>query len=119
MGRVHGEYSDFINAEFDAYIVPTTDLNTNRFRLLEVDNRTVVPINTQIRILINAADVIHALTIPALGVKADAVPGRLNQTRFLANRAGLFYGQCSEICGTNHRFIPIVLERVTISTFLN
>ena len=113
------EYSDFIDIEFDAYMIPTTDLNKDRFRLLEVDNRTIVPINTQIRILINAADVIHSWTIPALGVKADAVPGRLNQTRFLTNRPGLFYGQCSEICGANHRFIPIVLERVTIHTFLN
>lgn len=92
------EYSDFLEVEFDSYIVPTADLETNGFRLLDVDNRTVLPINTQIRILINAADVIHSWTIPALGVKADAIPGRLNQTRFLINRPGLFYGQCSEIC---------------------
>jgi len=113
------EYSDFLEVEFDAYIVPTADLESNGFRLLDVDNRTVVPINSQIRILVNAADVIHSWTVPALGVKVDAVPGRLNQTRFLINRPGLFYGQCSEICGANHSFIPIVVERVNISTFLN
>lgn len=113
------EYSDFLEVEFDAYMVPTADLETNGFRLLDVDNRTVLPMNTQIRILINAADVIHSWTVPALGVKADAIPGRLNQTRFLINRPGLFYGQCSEICGANHRFMPIVVERVSISSFLD
>jgi len=113
------EYSDFINIEFDSYIVPTSDLETSRFRLLEVDNRTVLPMNTQIRIIITAADVIHSWTVPALGVKADAIPGRLNQTRFLISRPGLFYGQCSEICGANHRFMPIVIERVSTNSFLN
>lgn len=100
------EYSDFIDVEFDSYIVPTSDLEISRFRLLEVDNRTVLPMNTQIRVIITAADVIHSWTVPALGVKADAIPGRLNQTRFLISRPGLFYGQCSEICGANHRFMP-------------
>lgn len=113
------EYSDFIDVEFDSYIVPTSDLEMSRFRLLEVDNRTVLPINTQIRIIITAADVIHSWTVPALGVKADAIPGRLNQTRFLISRPGLFYGQCSEICGANHRFMPIVIERVSTNSFLN
>jgi len=113
------EYSDFINVEFDSYIIPSSDLDSSIFRLLEVDNRTVLPINTQIRIIITAADVIHSWTVPALGVKADAIPGRLNQTRFLISRPGLFYGQCSEICGANHRFIPIVIERVSTNSFLN
>lgn len=105
------EYSDFLNVEFDSYITPTNELTESGIRLLDVDNRTVVPINTQIRIIITAADVIHSWTVPSLGVKADAVPGRLNQCRFLVNRPGIFFGQCSEICGANHRFIPIIIER--------
>lgn len=113
------EYSDFIDIEFDSYIVPFSDIRSSGFRLLDVDNRTVLPINAQIRVLIRAADVIHSWTVPALGVKADAIPGRLNQVRFLINRPGLYYGQCSEICGANHRFMPIVIERVSADTFLS
>ena len=113
------EYSDFNQVEFDAYMVPSQDLPEGSFRLLEVDNRTVLPFNTQIRILITAADVLHSWTVPALGVKVDATPGRLNQTRFLTNRPGLFYGQCSEICGANHSFMPIVIERVPTPTFIS
>nr|QCX31793.1 cytochrome c oxidase subunit 2 [Upogebia affinis] len=113
------EYSDFLQVEFDSYMVPTTDLPQSGFRLLDVDNRTVLPMNTQVRVLITAADVIHSWTVPALGVKADAVPGRLNQVSFMINRPGLFYGQCSEICGANHSFMPIVLESVTTDSFLN
>lgn len=112
------EYSDFARVEFDSYIVPTDEIGSSGFRLLDVDNRTVLPINTQIRVLIRAADVIHSWTVPALGVKADAIPGRLNQVRFLIRRPGLFYGQCSEICGANHRFIPIVVESVSVDSFL-
>ena len=113
------EYSDFLHLEFDSYIIPSNDLDNSGFRLLDVDNRTVLPINAQIRIIIRAADVIHSWTIPALGIKADAIPGRLNQSRFLINRPGLFFGQCSEICGANHRFIPIVIESVSTDAFLN
>lgn len=113
------EYSDFLQVEFDSYILPTNELSENGFRLLDVDNRTILPINTQIRVLIRAADVIHSWTVPALGVKADAIPGRLNQISFLRNRPGLFYGQCSEICGANHSFIPIVVESVSVNSFLN
>lgn len=113
------EYSDFLHLEFDSYIVPSNELESAGFRLLDVDNRTVLPINTQIRVIIRAADVIHSWTVPALGVKADAIPGRLNQVRFLINRPGLFFGQCSEICGANHRFMPIVIERVSTDSFLN
>lgn len=112
------EYSDFFQLEFDSYMLPSSDLSTNGFRLLDVDNRAVLPFNTQIRVLVRAADVIHSWTVPALGVKADAVPGRLNQISFLMSRPGLFYGQCSEICGANHRFIPIVIERVSVKSFL-
>jgi len=111
------EYSDFINAEFDSYIVPAQEINTPR--LLETDNHTVIPIKTQIRNLITAADVLHSWTIPSLGVKVDAVPGRLNQINFFVNRPGTIYGQCSEICGANHRFIPITLESVNLKSFIN
>nr|YP_009400028.1 cytochrome c oxidase subunit II [Segonzacia mesatlantica]ARW69926.1 cytochrome c oxidase subunit II [Segonzacia mesatlantica] len=113
------EYSDFLHMEFDSYMIPTNELSPSEFRLLDVDNRTVLPMNTQIRIIISAADVIHSWTIPALGVKADAIPGRLNQVSFLINRPGLFYGQCSEICGANHSFMPIVIESVSTDSFLN
>merc|ERR1711909_179156 len=84
---------------------------------LKVDNRVVLPINTEVRVIITGADVIHSFTVPSLGVKADAVPGRLNQAKFIAQRAGLFFGQYSEICGANHSFIPIVLETVNSKTF--
>lgn len=112
------EYSDFNNIEFDSYIIPTNELNLENFRLLDVDNRVILPINSQIRILVTAADVIHSWTVPALGVKVDGTPGRLNQTNFLINRPGLFYGQCSEICGANHSFIPIVIERIPVNYFI-
>nr|YP_009512557.1 cytochrome c oxidase subunit II [Sicyonia lancifer]AXJ93111.1 cytochrome c oxidase subunit II [Sicyonia lancifer] len=113
------EYSDFLQVEFDSYMIPTNELSTDGFRLLDVDNRTVLPMGTQIRVLVSAADVIHSWTVPALGVKADAIPGRLNQVSFLMNRPGLFYGQCSEICGANHSFMPIVIESVSVNSFLN
>lgn len=112
------EYSDFTNIEFDSYIIPTNELSIDNFRLLDVDNRVILPINSQIRILVTAADVIHSWTVPALGVKVDGTPGRLNQTNFLINRPGLFYGQCSEICGANHSFIPIVIESIPVNYFI-
>nr|YP_010470977.1 cytochrome c oxidase subunit II [Allogalathea elegans]UVF62806.1 cytochrome c oxidase subunit II [Allogalathea elegans] len=113
------EYSDFMQVEFDSYMIPTNELSPSGFRLLDVDNRTILPMSTQIRVLITAADVIHSWTVPALGVKADAIPGRLNQVSFFLNRPGLFFGQCSEICGANHSFMPIVIESVSVDTFLN
>lgn len=113
------EYSDFANVEFDAYITPYDELSSGEFRLLEVDNRTVLPTNIEVRVLITAADVIHSWTVPALGVKVDAIPGRLNQTGFIIQRPGLYYGQCSEICGANHRFIPIAVEAVNNARFIN
>lgn len=112
------EYSDFLNLEFDSYIIPTNEISNEIFRLLDVDNRIVLPINSQIRILISAADVIHSWTVPALGVKVDGTPGRLNQSNFIINRPGLFFGQCSEICGANHSFIPIVIESVPHINFI-
>nr|YP_004778153.1 cytochrome c oxidase subunit II [Liriomyza sativae]ADO79007.1 cytochrome c oxidase subunit II [Liriomyza sativae] len=113
------EYSDFNNnMEFDSYMIPTNELKEDEFRLLDVDNRVVLPMNTQIRILVTAADVLHSWTVPALGVKVDGTPGRLNQTNFFINRPGLFYGQCSEICGANHSFMPIVIESVPSNIFI-
>nr|UOF70285.1 cytochrome c oxidase subunit II [Tropostreptus hamatus]UOF70337.1 cytochrome c oxidase subunit II [Tropostreptus hamatus]UOF70428.1 cytochrome c oxidase subunit II [Tropostreptus hamatus] len=113
------EYTDFNTIDFDSYMIPTETSSINGFRLLDVDNRTVLPMNAQIRMLITAADVLHSWTIPALGVKADAVPSRLNQVSFLITRPGLWYGQCSEICGANHSFMPIVLETVPMKYFIN
>ena len=119
------EYTDFwsirsnIQIEFDSYIIPQNELEINIFRLLDVDNRTIIPYKIHIRILISSADVLHAWTVPSLGVKADAIPGRLNQVKFIRQRPGIFFGQCSEICGANHRFIPIVMEIVNINYFLN
>lgn len=114
------EYSDFQNVEFDSFILKSTNRPYNNLiRLIDVDNRIIIPMNCQTRALVSAADVIHAWTIPALGVKVDAIPGRLNQLNFSISRPGLFYGQCSEICGANHRFIPIVIERTSSSIFIN
>jgi len=113
------EYSDFSNVEFDAYITPTELTSPSSFRLLEVDNRTIIPFNSQIRVIVASADVLHSWTVPALGVKVDAVPGRLNQLAFLINRPGTWYGQCSEICGANHSFMPIVIEAITTNTFIS
>nr|YP_004564071.1 cytochrome c oxidase subunit II [Libelloides macaronius]CBW30521.1 cytochrome c oxidase subunit II [Libelloides macaronius] len=113
------EYSDFINMEFDSYMIPTNELPMNGFRLLDVDNRTMLPMNTQVRVLVTAADVLHSWTVPALGVKIDATPGRLNQTNFYINWPGLFFGQCSEICGANHSFMPIVIESIPMKNFIN
>nr|APX39762.1 cytochrome c oxidase subunit 2 [Lachnaia tristigma] len=112
------EYSDFKNVEFDSYMVPVNDMKSFNFRLLDVDNRAPVPFNTQVRIVISSADVIHSWTIPSLGVKIDATPGRLNQASFLISRPGLFFGQCSEICGANHSFMPIVLESISPTNFI-
>lgn len=112
------EYSDFSNIEFDSYIIPNNEILENSFRLLDVDNRIILPSNNQIRILVSAADVLHSWTIPSLGIKVDATPGRLNQTNFIINRTGLFFGQCSEICGANHSFIPIVIERIPSKYFI-
>nr|AAW71636.1 cytochrome oxidase subunit 2 [Heliconius ismenius]AJO66724.1 cytochrome oxidase subunit 2 [Heliconius ismenius] len=112
------EYSDFNNVEFDSYMIQS-DKNLDNFRLLDVDNRIILPMNNQIRILVTATDVIHSWTIPSLGVKIDANPGRLNQTSFFINRPGIYYGQCSEICGANHSFMPIVIESIPLKNFIN
>ncbi|YP_004222615.1 cytochrome c oxidase subunit II (mitochondrion) [Heterocephalus glaber] len=111
------EYTDYEELCFDSYMVPSTDLKPGELRLLEVDNRVVLPMKTPVRMLISSEDVLHSWAIPSLGLKTDAVPGRLNQTTLMSSRPGLFYGQCSEICGSNHSFMPIVIEMVPLKTF--
>lgn len=113
------EYSDFKKIDFDSYIKSINDLTTNEFRLLETDNYLCLPFNIQSRVLVTSLDVIHSWTIPCLGIKVDGTPGRINQGNILINCPGLFYGQCSEICGANHSFIPITLESVDLDLFLN
>nr|ACJ69419.1 cytochrome c oxidase subunit II [Diplonychus rusticus]UCU57414.1 cytochrome c oxidase subunit II [Appasus japonicus] len=113
------EYTDFTNTEFDSYMKPTNELELQDFRLLDVDNRMVLPMNTQIRLLVTATDVLHSWAMPSLGIKIDATPGRLNQGSITLLRPGLMFGQCSEICGANHSFMPIVVESVPMKTFIN
>jgi cytochrome c oxidase subunit II len=118
------QYPDFLNAdeefiEFDSYIVPESDLEEGALRMLEVDNRVILPELTHVRFIVTAADVIHSFACPALGIKCDAYPGRLNQVSVLINREGTFYGQCSEICGILHSSMPIVIEAVSIEKFLS
>lgn len=111
------EYSDFTNISFDSFIILIYNLEPSGFRLLDVDNRCVLPFNFKIRILTSSLDVIHSWTIPSLGIKIDSVPGRLNQSWIFIHRPGLYFGQCSEICGINHRFIPIVIEATNFINF--
>nr|YP_002970609.1 cytochrome c oxidase subunit II [Laccotrephes robustus]ACJ69523.1 cytochrome c oxidase subunit II [Laccotrephes robustus] len=112
------EYTDFSNVEFDSYMKPTMELQEEEFRLLDVDNRMVIPMNTQTRLLVTAADVLHSWAMPSIGIKIDATPGRLNQGNITLSRPGLMFGQCSEICGANHSFMPIVMESVPNNTFI-
>ena len=118
------EYTDFWRGDsqeglrFDSYMVPAEELQGGEFRLLETDNRPVLPFLRNIRVLVRSADVLHSWAVPSLRVKLDATPGRLNQTLLIRHRPGLAYGQCSEICGANHSFMPIRLEFVNIEDFL-
>nr|ABW71614.1 cytochrome oxidase subunit II [Allenia fusca]AEQ28309.1 cytochrome oxidase subunit II [Margarops fuscatus] len=113
------EYTDLKELTFDSYMVPTSDLPLGHFRLLEVDHRVIVPTEAKVRVIVTADDVLHSWAVPSLGVKTDAIPGRLNQTAFLAPRPGVYYGQCSEICGANHSFMPIVVESTPLASFEN
>ena len=117
------QYPDFLNednenVEFDSYIVPESDLEEGTLRMLEVDNRVILPESTYIRFIITSGDVIHSFSCNALGIKCDAYPGRLNQVSVFINREGIFYGQCSEICGILHSSMPIVIESVNLEKFL-
>jgi len=121
------EYSDYAHLfstkgiNFDSYLIDESALSADKaqLRLLEVDNRIVLPVETHIRVLITAADVLHSWCVPSFGVKVDACPGRLNQTTLFIKHTGVFYGQCSELCGTNHGFMPICVEAVSIPDYLN
>nr|YP_009513858.1 cytochrome coxidase subunit II [Pertusaria propinqua]AXH38249.1 cytochrome coxidase subunit II [Pertusaria propinqua] len=104
--------------EFDSYLVPESDLEDGALRMLEVDNRVILPELTHVRFIVTGADVIHSFACPALGIKCDAYPGRLSQVSVFVNRTGTFYGQCSEICGILHSSMPIVIESVSIDKFL-
>ena len=117
------QYPDFLNEsddfiEFDSYLIPELDLEFGTLRMLEVDNRVIIPELTHVRFMVTAGDVIHSFACPALGIKCDAYPGRLNQASIYINREGTFYGQCSEICGILHSSMPIVIESVSIEKFL-
>ena len=115
------EYSDYEEETlgFDSYMVPSSDLTLGGSRLLEVDNKLVLPILTHTRFLVTGADVLHSFAVPSLGLKIDAVPGRLNQTGVFIKRPGVFFGQCSEICGANHSFMPIVIKGVWVEEYLH
>ncbi len=118
------QYPDFLNSddefiEFDSYLIPESDLEDGALRMLEVDNRVIIPELTHVRFIVTGADVIHSLACPALGIKCDAYPGRLNQVSVMVNRQGVFYGQCSEICGILHSSMPIVIESVSIEKFVS
>ena len=111
------EYTDYEDLSFNSYIIPTSDLKPGELRLLEVDNQVVLPREITIRVLVSSEDVLHSWAVPSLGLKTDAIPGCLNQTTLISTRPGLYYGQCSEICGSNHSFMPIVLELVPLKYF--
>lgn len=118
------EYSDFVNddgesVEFDSYMIPDSDLEDGQLRLLDVDNRVVIPVDTHIRFVVTGRDVIHDFAVPSLALKIDCTPGRLNQTSVLVQREGVFYGQCSELCGVYHGFMPICVERVSLEKYLS
>jgi len=102
---------------FDSYLIDIEDLVFGSFRLLEVDNRTILPTQTHIKVLVTSTDVLHSWAIPSFGIKVDACPGRLSQTSLFLKREGTYYGQCSEICGVNHGFMPIVVRSVDSTTF--
>nr|AIZ58674.1 cytochrome c oxidase subunit II [Ornithodoros pavimentosus] len=112
------EYPDF-NLELNSFMIPQNEMNPSNFRLLDVDNRMVLPFNSNMRFLATSEDVIHSWTVPTLGFKMDAIPGRLNQVSSIANRPGIYFGQCSEICGANHSFMPIALEITSLKNFLH
>jgi len=118
------EYSDYVtqhgdSIEFDSYMIPESDLQQGQLRLLEVDNRLVLPVNTHIRVVVTSTDVLHCWAIPSFATKLDACPGRLNQTSLYIKREGTYYGQCSEICGINHGFMPIVVDAVSLNDYID
>lgn len=114
------EYSDYEESiNIDSFMIPTDELEMGQFRLLEVDNRILLPVDTRVRILVTAADVIHSFALPSLGIKIDCIPGRINQTSCLLDREGIFYGNCTELCGVNHSQMPFTVEGVTIDKYIS
>ncbi len=113
------EYPDNENINFMSYMIPDKEIDTSKgqMRLLSTDNVVVLPIDTDIQLLITAADVIHAVALPALGIKLDAIPGRMNETWVRINKVGTYYGQCSELCGKDHSYMPIEVKAVTKEEF--
>jgi cytochrome c oxidase subunit 2 len=111
------EYPDHGGITFESYMKKDEDLLPGEPRLLATDNHVVIPVDTTVRVQMTASDVIHAWAVPSLGVKKDAVPGRLNETWFRATKEGIFYGQCSELCGVGHAFMPITVEVVSKEAF--
>jgi cytochrome c oxidase subunit II len=110
-------YPDNGNFEFNSILVPTDKLKPGQLRLLTVDNEMVVPVNKVVRVQTIGADVIHSFTVPSFGIKIDSIPGRLNETWFKATREGVYYGQCSELCGRDHAFMPIAVRVVSEQAF--
>jgi cytochrome c oxidase subunit 2 len=111
------EYPDNGGVAFDSYMIQDKDLQAGQKRLLDVDNRVVIPVDTIVRIQVTGADVIHSFAVPAFGIKIDAIPGRVNETWVKVDRPGVYYGQCSELCGANHAFMPIAIQVVTKEEF--
>lgn len=111
------EYPDHGNFTFDAYMVPDNELKEGQPRLLATDNNIVVPVDTKVRLLVASGDVMHGWYVPALGVQKEAMPGRVNETWFQATREGVYYGMCTELCGTNHAYMPIAVEVVSKERF--
>lgn len=117
------EYSDYINKigntlEYESYIIPEDILEDGQLRILDTDTSLILPIDTHIRFIVTSSDVIHDFAIPSIGIKIDATPGRLNQVSTLIQREGVFYGQCSELCGVIHSSIPIKIETMNLNKFL-
>lgn len=117
------EYTDYVDSEnfesiaFDSYCIQDADLTEGQLRLLDVDNRLVLPTNTHVRVIITANDVMHAWAVPALAIRTDAIPGRLNAVSFLIKRPGIYYGCCAELCGRNHDSMPIVVEARSVESY--
>lgn len=114
------EYSDYSNnIAFDSYLIGSDELTEGQFRQLDVDLPLVLPINTSIRLLVSSNDVIHSYAIPSLAIKCDALPGRINSIGLTISRPSIFYGQCSELCGVMHAFMPCVIKAVNLPEFIN
>nr|AHB23653.1 cytochrome c oxidase subunit II [Idris sp. MM-2013] len=111
------EYPQFKDLKFNSYMIKPELMELNDFRLLDVDHRLILPSNMKIRLLTTSNDVIHSFTVPSMGFKMDSIPGRINQSSFISLIPGIFFGQCSEICGMNHSFMPIVIELISKPLF--